>query len=153
MLSKSEGEASREGGSVWRLQAAAHDLARGLIACALPANALIVPEATLVQQLDQGYVEAPSFFVPDRAGFVAVLAYMVGRGHSFRLMVRAASGEAEGLLLAYPRLDPGTLELLRRFDALGAQQINDLCRRLESFLVGLASWQAENLASIKETEL
>lgn len=122
-------------GSVWRLQASPRELARGLEACALPANALVVTEATWMNMVPDGaYVECPTFFLEDKVGFVALLAYFAMNGHSFRLFVRSPAGEADGLLLAYPRLDEATLEMLRRFDRLAAEQIDHLCDRLEAML-------------------
>ncbi|MDG5496491.1 hypothetical protein [Niveispirillum sp. BGYR6] len=125
----------RETGPVWRLQAAPRELALGVAHCELPANSLVVPDAVWTNLVpDNAYVECPTFFLQDKVGFVALLAYFVVHGHSFRLFVRSPAGESEGLLLAYPRLDEPTMNMLRRFDQLAADQIDDLCRRLEYFL-------------------
>ncbi len=129
----------RETGPIWRLQAAPRELARAVAYCDLPANSLVVPDAVWTNLVpDSAYVECPTFFLPDKVGFVALLAYFVMNGHTFRLFVRSAEGESEGLLLAYPRLDEATLNMLRRFDRLAAEQVDDLCRRLEYFLGQLA---------------
>lgn len=125
----------REKGPIWRLQAAPRELARGVAYCELSPNSLVVPDAVLTDLVpDSAYVECPTFFLQDKVGFVALLAYFVMNGHAFRLFVRSAAGESEGLLLAYPRLDDATMNLLRRFDRLAAEQVDDLCRRLEYFL-------------------
>ncbi|SNS69007.1 MULTISPECIES: hypothetical protein [unclassified Azospirillum] len=129
----------RETGPVWRLQAAPRELARAVAYCELPANSLVLTEAAWTGLVpDSAYVECPTFFLQDKVGFVALLAYFVVNGHGFRLFVRSPEGESEGLLLAYPRLDETTISLLRRFDRLAADQIDDLCRRLELFLGQLA---------------
>jgi hypothetical protein len=122
-------------GPIWRLQAAPRDLARAVDYCQLPANSLVVPDAVWTGMVpENAYVECPTFFLQDKVGFVALLAYFVMNGHAFRLYVRSDGGEAEGLLLAYPRLDDATMNMLRRFDRLAAAQVADLCQRLEYFL-------------------
>lgn len=123
----------------WRIQAAPRDLARGIAVCELPANCLIVPEATWSGMVpDAAYVECPTFFLEDKAGFVALLAFFVINALRFRLYARAAAGEADGLLMAYPRLDDATMEMLRHFDPRSAQQITMLWNRLETFLGQIA---------------
>lgn len=126
-----------QGGSglIWRIQAAPRDLSRGVAACELPANCLVVPDATWSGMVpDAAYVECPTFFLEDKAGFVALLAFFVINSLRFRLYARAPGGEADGLLMAYPRLDDATMQMLRHFDPRSAQQINQLWQRLEAFL-------------------
>ena len=126
-------------GLIWRIQAAPRDLSRGIAACALPANCLVVPDATWSGLVpDAAYVECPTFFLEDRAGFVALLAFFVTSSLRFRLYARAPEGEADGLLMAYPRLDDATMEMLRHFDPRSAQQIGVLWQRLEAFLGRIA---------------
>lgn len=130
-----------QGGSglIWRIQAAPRDLARGVAACQLPANCLVVPDATWSGMVpDAAYVECPTFFLEDKAGFVALLAFFVINSLRFRLYARAPAGEADGLLMAYPRLDDATMQMLRHFDPRSAQQINQLWHRLEAFLGRIA---------------
>ncbi|MBP7334401.1 hypothetical protein [Niveispirillum sp.] len=130
-----------QGGSglIWRIQAAPRDLSRGLAACELPVNCLVVPEATWTGMVpDAAYVECPTFFLEDKAGFVALLAFFVINALQFRLYARAPAGEADGLLMAYPRLDDATMQMLRHFDARSAQQISVLWQRLEAFLGRIA---------------
>ena len=122
-------------GSIWRLQAAPRDLIRALDHCGLSANCLVVPEAVWSGFVsDTAYVECPTFFLEDKTGFVALLAYFVINTHPFRLFVRASEGEDTGLLLAYPRLDDVTMQMLRRFDSLVAAQVTLLCDRLDTLL-------------------
>lgn len=124
-----------EAGPIWRLQAAPRDLARGVEYCELPSNCLVMPDSVWTGMVpDSAFVECPTFFLRDKVGFVALLAYFVMNGHAFRLFVRSPQGEANGLLLAYPRLDDATMAMLRRFDRLAADQVVDLCQRLEYFL-------------------
>lgn len=124
---------------VWRIQAAPRDLSRGLDACELPSNCLIIPDATWNGMVpDAAYVECPTFFLHDKAGFVALLAFFVVNSHRFKLFARSPSSEADGLLMAYPRLDDATLEMLRRFDPASATQISILWQRLEEFLGRIA---------------
>lgn len=124
---------------IWRLQAAPRDLARGLVACGLSPNCLIVPEATWTEIVpDAAYVECPTFFMEDKGGFVALLAFFVTNALKFRIYARAPVGEAEGLLMAYPRLDDATLTLLRHFDRRSAEQMTMLWQRLEAFLGRIA---------------
>ena len=130
-----------QGGSglIWRIQAAPRDLSRGVAACELPANCLVVPDATWSGMVpDAAYVECPTFFLEDKAGFVALLAFFVINSLRFRLYARAPGGEADGLLMAYPRLDDATMQMLRHFDPRSAQQINLLWQRLEIFLGRIA---------------
>ncbi|MFV3130222.1 hypothetical protein [Niveispirillum sp. KHB5.9] len=130
-----------QGGSglIWRIQAAPRDLSRGIAACDLPANCLVVPDATWSGMVpDAAYVECPTFFLEDRAGFVALLAFFVVNSLRFRLYARAPAGEADGLLMAYPRLDDATMQMLRHFDPRSAQQISVLWQRLEAFLGQIA---------------
>ncbi|MFV3074574.1 hypothetical protein [Niveispirillum fermenti] len=122
-------------GLIWRLQAAPRDLARGLDICGLSPNCLVVPDATWMDMVpDAAYVECPTYFLEDKAGFVAMLAFFVTNALRFRLYARAPSSEAEGLLMAYPRLDDATLDMLRQFDPRSASQIALLWERLETFL-------------------
>ncbi len=124
---------------IWRLQAAPRDLARGLVACGLSPNCLIVPDATWTELVpDAAYVECPTFFLEDKGGFVALLSFFVTNALKFRIYARAGIGEAEGLLMAYPRLDDATLLMLRRFDRRSAEQMQLLWRRLEEFLGRIA---------------
>ena len=126
-------------GLVWRIQAAPRDLARGIRQCDLPDNCLIVPDATWRGIVPDGaYVECPTFFLEDRTGFVALLSFFVANGLRFRLYARSPEGEEGGLLMAYPRLDDATIEMLRHFDPRSAEQINLLWRRLEAFLGRIA---------------
>lgn len=130
-----------QGGSglIWRIQAAPRDLARGVNYCGLPANCLIIPDATWQGVVpDAAYIECPTYFLEDKAGFVALLAFFVVNALPFRLYARAPQGEAEGLLMAYPRLDDATMEMLRHFDPRSAQQIDVLWHRLEVFLGRIA---------------
>lgn len=123
--------------AVWRIQAAAMDLARALAAHNLAPQALVLPDAALTGLVpDSAYVERPSFFLPERASFVAVLAYFVSRSLPFRLLVRAADDQSI-IMQAYPRLDPLSLQLLAQFDSLAAEQIEDLCTRIEEGLASL----------------
>lgn len=140
-----------QGGSglIWRLQAAPRDLARGVADCQLPANCLVIPEAAwhgLVP--DAAYVECPTYFLENKAGFVALLAFFVINSLRFRLYARAPSGEADGLLMAYPRLDDATLTMLRHFDPRSAAQINLLWQRLETFLGQIALGGPDEAAGI-----
>ncbi|OYQ31771.1 hypothetical protein CHU95_21835 [Niveispirillum lacus] len=131
-------------GLIWRIQAAPRDLARGVSACELSANCLVVPDATWTGLVpDAAYVECPTFFLEDKAGFVALLAFFVINSLRFRLYARAPAGEADGLLMAYPRLDDATMQMLRHFDPRSAQQINQLWQRLEAFLGRIALPGAE----------
>lgn len=126
-------------GLVWRLQAAPRDLARGLVACGLSPNCLVVPESTWTGLVpDAAYVECPTFFLEERAGFVALLAFFVTNALKFRIYARAPVGEADGLLMAYPRLDDATLLMLRQFDRRSAEQMTLLWQRLEAFLGRIA---------------
>lgn len=130
-----------QGGSglVWRIQAAPRDLSRGIAECELPANCLVIPDATWQGMVpDAAYVECPTYFLEDKAGFVALLAFFVVNSLRFRLYARALQGEADGLLMAYPRLDDATMNMLRYFDPRSAQQINMLWQRLEAFLGRIA---------------
>ncbi|MBJ7414789.1 MAG: hypothetical protein JHC88_04875 [Niveispirillum sp.] len=126
-------------GLIWRIQAAPRDLARGIGQCELPANCLVIPDATWQGMVpDAAYVECPTYFLEDKAGFVALLAFFVVNSLRFRLYARAPQGEADGLLMAYPRLDDATMNMLRHFDPRSAQQINQLWLRLEAFLGRIA---------------
>lgn len=130
-----------QGGSglIWRIQAAPRDLSRGIAHCDLHDNCLVTPDAAwhgLVP--DAAYVECPTYFLEDKAGFVALLAFFVVNSLRFRLYARAPQGEADGLLMAYPRLDDATIDMLRHFDPRSAQQISVLWQRLETFLGQIA---------------
>lgn len=126
-------------GLVWRIQAAPRDLARGIVHYGLPDNCLIVPDATWRGIVPDGaYVECPTFFLENKAGFVALISFFVANGLQFRLYARSPVGEAGGLLMAYPRLDDATIDMLRHFDLRSAEQINLLWRRLEAFLGRIA---------------
>lgn len=130
-----------QGGSglIWRIQAAPRDLSRGINECDLSANCLVIPDATWQGIVpDAAYVECPTYFLEDKAGFVALLAFFVVNSLRFRLYARAPQGEAEGLLMAYPRLDDATMNMLRHFDPRSAQQISQLWQRLEAFLGRIA---------------
>lgn len=141
-----------EAGPIWRLQAAPRDLARGVSHCQLPSNCLVIPDSVWTGMVpDSAFVECPTFFLQDKVGFVALLAYFVMNGHAFRLFVRSAQGEADGLLLAYPRLDDATMAMLRRFDRLAADQVADLCQRLEFFLGRLGQIGASGGAPALDT--
>lgn len=87
---------------------------------------------------DAAYVECPTFFLEERAGFVALLAFFVTNALKFRIYARAPVGEADGLLMAYPRLDDATLLMLRHFDRRSAEQMTVLWQRLETFLGRIA---------------
>ena len=122
-------------GFIWRIQASPRDLSRGLVQCDLPPNCLVIPDATWLGMVPDGaYVECPTFFLEDKVGFVALLAFLAVNSLRFRLYARAVQGEADGLLMAYPRLDEAMMDMLRHFDPRSAQQINLLWRRLEEFL-------------------
>lgn len=126
-------------GLIWRIQAAPRDLSRGIAECELSANCLVIPDATWQGIVpDAAYVECPTYFLEDKAGFVALLAFFVVNSLRFRLYARAPEGEADGLLMAYPRLDDATMDMLRHFDPRSALQINMLWHRLEAFLGRIA---------------
>jgi hypothetical protein len=123
----------RDARAVWRIQGNPIDLSRALVDCGLPANALVLPAETWTGMvLDNAYVECPTYFMPDRSGFLALLAYLVTRSLRFRLLVRSGRGEEQGLLRAFPRLDPETIRVLSTFDPTAADEVDHLTAALEA---------------------
>jgi len=131
-------EARRQPRPVWRLEGDRIDLGMALTHLCLNPDLLLRDAGTLMPDgQEAAFLEFPTFFLEDSGTFLEVLQQCVTRGHEFRLLLRAAEGIGQGMVQAWPPLDPDSLDLLRGVNPGGAHELDRLTQRMEAMLATL----------------